>query len=224
MKLTSVKFNVLAFVIFSCVVVSIVTYSTVKKDDVIATNNKIQIKSKKIKAIVGGDLKETDIKQQLERTWKIGYDQFFQKKYKQSIETERGVIKEDPDFYKAYAVEGIALAYSGSFKSGMEQIDKSLKLKPNYGYALFNKALANELYGHYDESIKWYMKNLEIEKFEWSYYGIASIYGRKGDIKNTIKYLKLAIAINPNIKGIAKNEEDFNNVRNSTEFKELIPF
>ena len=104
----------------------------------------------------------------------------------------------------------------------MQQIDQSLKLKPDYGYARFNKALANELYRNYDEAIKWYKKDLEVEKFEWSYYGIASIYGRKGDIENTIKYLKLAIDINPNIKNAAKNEEDFDNVQDSMEFQQLL--
>lgn len=104
----------------------------------------------------------------------------------------------------------------------MQQIDQSLKLNPNYGYARFNKALANELYEHYDEAIIWYKKDLEVEKFEWSYYGIASIYGRKGDVNNTVKYLKLAIDINPSVKNNAKNEKDFDNVRNHMEFNELI--
>jgi len=61
-----------------------------------------------------------------------------------------------------------------------------------------------------------------VEKFEWSYYGIASICGRRGDIKNTIKYLKLAININPNVKNTAKTEKDFDNVRQSIEFNKLI--
>ena len=167
--------------------------------------------------------KQVNQKQEkLEKLWKIGYDEFFNKKYKEAIQTQRKVLKIDPNFYKAYAIEGIALAYSGNFNSGIHQIDKALKLKPDYGYARFNKALANELYGNYDEAIKWYKKALEVETFEWSYYGIASIYGRKGDIENTIKYLKLAIKINPNVKNEAKNEKDFNSVKNSIKFKELI--
>nr|WP_281418717.1 hypothetical protein [Clostridium frigoris] len=104
----------------------------------------------------------------------------------------------------------------------MQQIDNSLKLKPNYGYARFNKALAYELFGYYTKAITWYKKDLEVEKFEWSYYGIASIYGRKGDINNTVKYLKLGIAINPNIKNEAKNEKDFDNVKKYKQFKQLI--
>lgn len=191
----------------------------------IITNSKTEMVSKDAEIIKESEIiKQQHITQKqenLESIWKIGYDEFFKKNYKGAIEIERTVIKEDVNFYKAYAVIGIALAYNGDFMNGIQQIDESLKLKPDYGYARFNKALANELYGHYDEAIKWYKKALEVEKFEWSYYGIASIYGRKGDVKNTINYLKLAIDINPSIKNAAKSEEDFDNVRQAIEFVEL---
>ena len=233
MKLNSLKFKLIFFTILVLIGVGLILNSTIKNNNiknsnVITTNNKTQINANKNEEI--NIQKTIEIKKQqqikqkkamLEKTWKIGYDEFFEKKYVQAIETERKVIKEDPGFYKAYAVEGIALAYSGNYKDGITQIDYALKLKPDYGYARFNKALANELFGHDDEAIEWYKKDLNVETFEWSYYGIASIYGRKGDIKNTIKYLKLAIAVNPTIKDAAKNEEDFDNVRAYDEFKNL---
>lgn len=234
MKSKSLKFKLITFAGFAIVAVGIVVNLAInnnKNKDIKVTNANTEIKIIESKVIKIPQSKGTEIKKQqdiklkqenLEKTWKRGYDEFFAKQYKQAIETEKKVIVEDPNFYKAYAVEGIALAYSGDFINGMKQIDQSLKLKPDYGYARFNKALANELFGHYDEAIEWYKKDLEVENFEWSYYGIASIYGRKGDIDNTIKYLKLAIAINPNIKNTAKSEEDFDNVRQSTEFVKLI--
>ncbi|MBU3093736.1 hypothetical protein K2F40_13250 [Clostridium sp. CM028] len=226
MKSQSFKFRVIMFAILSAIVIGIMVNATMKNNSVIVSSNKNEeIKKQQLKEKEKEKEKQQQINQKqenLEKVWKKGYDEFFDKKYKQAIETERQVIKEDPTFYKAYAVEGIALAYSGNFEKGMQQINQSLKLNPNYGYARFNKALANELYEHYDEAITWYKKDLEVEKFEWSYYGIASIYGRKGDVNNTVKYLKLAIDINPSVKNNAKNEEDFDNVRNHMEFKELI--
>ncbi|GCD11993.1 tetratricopeptide repeat protein [Clostridium tagluense] len=225
MKSQCFKFKLSIFIIIALIVAN----AAIKNFNI--KNNKAEVNPNKSEEIKKNRLKDAEIKklqevkhkqENLENKCKIGYDEFFEKKYVQAIETEKQVLKEDPNFYKAYAVEGIALAYSGNFKNGIEQIDRALKLKPDYGYARFNKALANELYRHYDEAIKWYKSALEVEKFEWSYYGIASIYGRKGDIENTIKYLKLAIDINPNIKNTAKNEEDFDNVQDSMEFKELI--
>ncbi|MGH4121984.1 MAG: tetratricopeptide repeat protein [Clostridium sp.] len=224
MKSQWFKLKVLIFIIISGIVFNTAIKNINEiNNNTIQPNNKTEVTTIKSEEIKKNKLQKVNHKQEnLEKKWKIGYDEFFEKKYVQSIETERQVIKEDPNFYKAYAVEGIALAYSGNFKNGIEQIDRALKLKPDYGYARFNKALANELYGHYDDAIKWYKSALEVETFEWSYYGLASIYGRKGDIKNTIKYLKLAIDINTNIKNAAKNEEDFDNVKESIEFKELI--
>ncbi|MBZ9687146.1 tetratricopeptide repeat protein [Clostridium estertheticum] len=232
MKAKWFKFKVLISIIIAILAIIISIRNINLKNSIVApSNNKAEVTVSKSEEIKNDKIQDAEIKKQqvikqkqeaLEKKWKIGYDEFFKKKYVQAIETERKVLKEDSNFYKAYAVEGIALAYSGNFKSGLEQIDQALKLKPDYGYARFNKALANELYGHYDEAIKWYKSALEVEKFEWSYYGIASIYGRKGDIENSIKYLKLAIDINPTIKNTAKDEEDFDNVQDSIEFKELI--
>lgn len=235
MKSKSFKLKVLALGVITIIGISIAVNGAIKnnniKNDVIAANIKADLAANKTKEIKQQQLNQNEQKIQLkinqkqkslEDRWKTGYDQFFEKEYNNAIETERKVIQEDPTFYKAYAVEGIALAYSGNFEKGMAQIDLSLKLNPSYGYARFNKALTYELYQYYDDAITWYNKALEVEKFEWSYYGIASIYGRKGDTLNTIKYLKLAIEINPSVKNTAKTEEDFNNVRESPEFKKLL--
>jgi len=158
----------------------------------------------------------------LEKKAQQGYDLFFQKKYKEAVAVEDEVIKEDPSFYKAYYIKGITLCYNNNFKEGSANIDKALTLKPNDYGARFNKALSLELYHHYDDAIVWYNKSLEIEKGEWSYYGIASIYGRRGDVENTVKYLEVAIAINPDIKKEASKEADFNPVKNNKKFINII--
>jgi tetratricopeptide (TPR) repeat protein len=147
---------------------------------------------------------------------------FFERKYSEAIKISDEILKEDSGNYTAYNIKGIALCYSGKFDEGMQNIDKSLEIKTDYGYARFNKALAYELFGHYERSLQWYDKALEVEDYVWSYYGKASIYGRKGDVANTIRYLKIAIDKNPGVKEAAAEEADFNNVRNSREFQQLI--
>ena len=166
--------------------------------------------------------KEAEEKQKrLEDKYQKGYEAFHSQKNTEAIKLEDEVLMEDDTFYKAYNVKGIALCYSGKFNDGMANIDKALAIKPDYGYARFNKALANELYGRFDEALKWYDKSLEVENYIWTYYGIASIYGRRGDVPNTIKYLKIAVEMEPGIKGLAKEEADFNPVKKSKEFQEL---
>jgi len=160
----------------------------------------------------------------LERKAQEGYDLFFEKKYDEAIAAEDSVIAEDPAFFKAYYIKGITQCYAGNYEEGSKNIDKALELSPDDYMARFNKALSLELYRHYDESLLWYEKALEVAngQGEWSYYGIASIYGRRGDPANTVKYLSLAIEINPDIREEAKSESDFDPVRSSKEFKELI--
>lgn len=158
----------------------------------------------------------------LEGKYNTAATAFFDRKYSEAIKIADEIIKEDSENYKAYNIKGIALCYSGKFDEGMKNIDKSLEIKADYGYARFNKALAYELFGHYDKSLEWYDRALEVEEYVWTYYGKATIYGRKGDVANTVKYLKTAIDMNPGVKSTAAEEEDFNNVRSSKEFQQLI--
>lgn len=174
------------------------------------------------------ETQKAEQQKKLEAKYQEGYEAFFSKKYRDAINIEDEVIKEDNKFYKAYNLKGIAQCYasyanSAGYDEGMKNIDKALELKPDYGYARFNKALAFELFGHYNEALDWYDKALEVENdYQWSYYGKASIYGRKGDVANSVKNLKLAIDLDPSVKEEAKKEQDFNNVRNSKEFQDLI--
>ena len=115
------------------------------------------------------------------------YTTFFSGNYEEAVRIGDKLIKEFPNSYMGYNKRGIAEAYNGDFNSAMSDIDKSLSIKSDYGYGRFNKALTYELYGQFDDALLWYNKALEIEDYVWSYYGIASIYGRRGDVKNTIE-------------------------------------
>ena len=221
----SVKTKLIIFLILAIVAGgSVLLNNTSKKNKINKDNQNVKtsIKSKEKKEIKKIDETKNKKQEELEKKSEEGRKAFFNKEYEKAISIENEVIKEDENFYKAYNIKGIILCYSGNFKEGMKNIDKALKINPDFGYGRFNKALAYELYEHFDEALKWYDKALEIEKYEWSYYGKASIYGRRGDAKNTVKYLKLAIEKSKGVKEEAKTEKDFDPVRNSKEFKELI--
>jgi tetratricopeptide (TPR) repeat protein len=169
----------------------------------------------------------------LDRLYQQGYQYYNEELYQKAISLEDQVIQEDPAYFEAYAVKGIALCYYGyfdggnmktkDFDEGMQNIDRALALKPDYTLALFNKSLAYELYANYDPALYWYDRTIAIDpKSVWSYYGKAAIYGRRGDVPDTVKYLKQAIDLNPEVKKYARQEEDFNNVKNSPEFQNLV--
>lgn len=165
---------------------------------------------------------ESENNRKLEQKYKEAEESFSNKQYVDTIAKADEIIREDNTFYKAYNIKGIALCYNNNYEEGMNNIDKSLNLNPDFGYARFNKALAYELYGKYEEALNWYDKALEVENYIWSYYGKASIYGRRGDVSNTVKFLKIAVDMSPDIKEIAREEEDFNPVKDSQEFQDLV--
>lgn len=150
------------------------------------------------------------------------YTLFFSHNYTSAISKANELINEFPSNPMGYNIRGIAKAYGGDYEGGMNDIDKSLSINNNYGYARFNKALTYELYEKMDDALKWYNKALEVEEYVWSYYGIASIYGRKGDVENTMLYLNKAIQIDSGVKGVAKTEHDFAPVKNSEEFQKAV--
>jgi len=150
------------------------------------------------------------------------YTLFFSHEYTNAISKANDLISKFPNNAMGYNIEGIAKAYNGDYDGGLKDINKSLEIDPNYGYARFNKALTYELYENMDEALKWYNNALEIEEYVWSYYGISSIYGRRGDINNTMIYLNKAIQMDDSVKEVAKVEHDFDPVKNFEDFKKAV--
>ncbi|KEH98498.1 tetratricopeptide repeat protein [Clostridium massiliodielmoense] len=216
----SIKNKLIFIFMTSCLIFNI----GCSKQSVKKTSNSKSVISKASSVSKINDTK--DIKKNDEATFEKeyikAYTLFFQHKYEESIKICDEIIKKDSKFYKAYNTKGISLCFLNDFENGLKNINKSLEIKPNFGYGRFNKALAYELYGYYDESLKWYDKALEIENYIWSYYGKASIYGRLGDVDNTIKYLKIALSMDSTIKDTIKSERDFDPVRNDPTFKDLV--
>lgn len=162
------------------------------------------------------------LKEKEELLYNDAFKTFHSFDYKGAIEKANKLLEEFPSSALGYNIRGIAKGYSGDFEEGMVDIDKALEIDPDYGYALFNKALNYELHNRLDEALVWYDKALDVEEYVWSYYGIASIYGRRGDINNVVKYLQKAINLDQGVKEHAKGEVDFNPVRGNKQFENII--
>lgn len=187
--------------------------------------------------VTGEQKKQEEKQNELEKKYETALSEYYGSEDKKAdvISITSEIIKEDDKFYKAYSLRGLATCFSGhtdeNYKNGLADIDKALQIKSDYGYGVFCKGLALELYEHYDEALSWYDKALTALKTEnntefmaWTYFGQSSIYGRRGDVQNCTKLLKMAIDLNPNAKQVAVDEEDsdFKNVKDSTEFKNLV--
>ncbi|AFM42048.1 tetratricopeptide repeat protein [Desulfosporosinus acidiphilus SJ4] len=152
-----------------------------------------------------------------------GLKLYYQRRFSQALELFNKSLTIDPLCYEALNGKGATQAYLGNYNQGLALIQQALDLNPAYVYGNFNRGLAFELAGQWDEAIAAYQKTLQLDKNDtWSYYGIASIYGRLGNINKVVEYLQQAIALDPDVKEVAREEKDFAPVREYPRFQALI--
>ncbi|WP_236006220.1 fused MFS/spermidine synthase [Paradesulfitobacterium ferrireducens] len=152
-----------------------------------------------------------------------GHRLYDQQQFTQAILKFDQALKIDPACFQALTLKGASLAFQGKYDQGLDLIQQALSLNRSYVYGYFNLGLANELAGRWQDSIAAYTHALELDNRDtWSYYGIASIYGRQGKAEQVIEYLKPAIALNPGVKDVARTEHDFAPVRSDSRFQELV--
>lgn len=152
-----------------------------------------------------------------------GLKLYYQRQFPEALDLFSQALKIDALCYEALNAKGATLAFQGYYDQGLAFIQQALDLNPSFVYANFNQGLAYELAGRWDESIAAYQKALQLDNRDtWSYYGIASIYGRQGNVDKVLEYLKHAIALDADVKEVARNEHDFAPVRNDPRFQTLL--
>jgi tetratricopeptide (TPR) repeat protein len=151
--------------------------------------------------------------------------------YNEAISFYNKSLSIDKNNYKALSGKGIALAMRGNennntqdITSGITLIKNALQKNPNYVAAFYDLALALKINKNYDESICWFQKVIQKEPDNtWSYYGIATIYGDKGQAKEAVTYLKKAISFDSiNVKQAARTQSHFDSIRSDPDFKSLV--
>ncbi|MFX1478503.1 MAG: tetratricopeptide repeat protein [Promethearchaeota archaeon] len=109
------------------------------------------------------------------------------------------------------------------FKDAIEQFDKALEIDPECIDAWVNKGAAYAMLEKYDKAIECYDKSLEIDMdLSIGWYNKACLESLRNNKENSIKYLKKAISLEKTCINDAITEEDFENIRDSNEFKEII--
>lgn len=198
---------------------------------VVACDNNTKENDDKIKA----EAAKEEEKEKAEKEEKVkerkGYEDDLSKVYeafdksdnKRAIEVCTELVTKVEDPYEAYALRGYAKAMNGNFDDAMKDIDKALEINPNYGRGRHYKAFTYKLFKKNDKALEWFIKSVEAEEYSWSYFGAACLYSVKNDKENAIKYLKKAVELEPDaIKSRSKTEDDFKNIKNSKEYKELM--
>jgi tetratricopeptide (TPR) repeat protein len=131
--------------------------------------------------------------------------------------------------YIAYGYEerlddkGLALQELDKYEEAIECFDKALEIEPDDAEACYNKGLALQELDKYEEAIECFDKALEINPDDGRYwYSRACTEVLKGNTETGLSDLGKAIEINKKYIELAKQDKDFDSIRNNERFKDLI--
>ena len=134
-----------------------------------------------------------------------------------------------PDKHEAWFYRGNVLGVLERYEEAIASYEKALEIKPDYHEAWFYRGLALTYLHRYQEALLSYDKALEIQPdFANGYYN-ANLYYNKacyyGLQKNTdlaIENLQQAITLDSKWQESAKNDSDFDSIRDDERFQALI--
>ena len=146
-----------------------------------------------------------------------------QGKLKEEIAEWEKVIEIDPNHVKAHYNLGIAYRHSGQIDKAIGAWKKAVSLEPNGSKAYSNLGAVYISQGKLDDAEAILNKAIAIdENYAKVHYNLARLYARKNQNQQSLKYLQKAITLDAVVLEEAKSNRDFSDIRQSSEFQELI--
>lgn len=145
--------------------------------------------------------------------------------YDEEIKLYDKVLEMEPDNAESWINKGGTLSNQGKFEDGIMCIKRGLEIAPENLIGVTNMGITLCKLGKYDESLRCYENVLRVDfNNTRAIMGKSIIYARKNQILECLSNLEKVLRINPSLKVPVKNDDDhdFDNVRDSEKFKELI--
>ncbi len=99
------------------------------------------------------------------------------------------------------------------------KLNKALEIKPDDHQAWYKRGIALDDLGRYEEAIYCYDKALQFKPDNASaYYNKACTYALQNNVSPAVENLKRAIILDEKYREIAKNESDFDKIRDHEQF------
>ena len=132
-------------------------------------------------------------------------------------------IRLNPDFAEAYNNRGIVRRATNDLQGALLDYNKTIQLMPENAEAHFNRGVAHSSINNLEAAISSYIEAIRINpEFAQAYYNSACIESIRGEITKSLNYLRLAIHKRLEFKQNARQDPDFENIRNDPRFNEIV--
>lgn len=137
--------------------------------------------------------------------WKVHYDlglaAYHEANYSEAIARFKRALSLNPNEPRIWNQLGLTYMAVGEYKKAEESFFKAIRLNPNFTEAKMNLGILYSKIKNYNKAIKFLKEAAEDDYFEKrheAYYHLALIYKRLSGEDLYLKYLKKAVAYNPN--------------------------
>lgn len=155
--------------------------------------------------------------------WFRGQALAAQKNYQAAIDSYNRAITIHSDFYGFWLDHGNALYFLEKYEEAIASYDKVIQLKPDNINGWNNKGVTLMKLQRYEEALFVYNQAIEIKSdCADCWYNKACCYALQNDVTLAIQNLQQSIKLESNRLEIAKNDPDFDTVREHEIFKILV--
>lgn len=144
--------------------------------------------------------------------------------YQEAIVSYEQAIKVKPDYADAWNNRGVSLAKLQNYQEAVKSYNQALAIKNDYSDAWNNRGVSLTKLGIYGEAIACYDNATKLRPdFFSAWYNKARCYALQDRVEEAIETLKKAMSLNAKYaREMAKQEADFESIRHTDDFQQLI--
>jgi tetratricopeptide (TPR) repeat protein len=136
---------------------------------------------------------------------------------------DKGLEFNPGNHHHIWTLRGVALFALERYVEAIASYDKAIQFKPDDHETWHKRGLALTYLRLYQEALMSYDKALKIKpNFASAYYNKACCYGLQKNTDLAIETLKQAITLDSKYRELAKNDSDFDSIREDERFQALI--
>jgi len=144
-----------------------------------------------------------------------------------NVEEKTAMIQEalnnNPDDPLLHFEMGNIFLGKGEFRKAIRQFEKALSMQPQFAAAQYNLALAYAADKQYDKALTAFKKMTALQPDNANtYYNTAVLFAMQNNVEESIAWLKKAIDKGYSNWELIKTDKDLENIRNSTDYMELL--
>jgi tetratricopeptide (TPR) repeat protein len=145
-----------------------------------------------------------------------------QERYKEAANIYNDALKYNKTSYELYYNLGIVYTMLNDFQNAKICYEKAATINTLLYNAYYNLGQISFIYNDLNEAEKYFMQCVQGKDVEpKGYYNLAKIYIIRGDRENAIKFLNVAIEVEPNVYKKAEKEPLFNSIKAYINFPNL---